>query len=241
MKKFGIIFLSLLFILSFSFNAMAEEKPSNTGYYVAILGGVSIPGGMSSTVTDKTPGIGSSDLNVELKTGWLAGAKFGYLTPFTNRIIAVELEYNHIANNTDTAKTYTLYNDPTTTLDSSVKIDAFMFNVIGRYPEGKSHPYIGVGAGYANVAIDDVRGRSATMTVNCSSGSKGVFAYQFLAGIDFDITSNWFVGLGYKYFAASKASYDASITSSLYSGTHPGSIDAEYKSSIITFSVGYLF
>jgi opacity protein-like surface antigen len=241
MKKFGISLLSFLLILSFSFNAMAEVKPSNTGFYVAILGGISMPMDMKTTFTDNDdtpPTISNQDIS--LKTGWLAGAKIGYLTPFTKRILAVEFEYNHIANDFDTGKIYNVAGT-SLTLDGSIKIDAFMLNLIGRYPEGRFHPYIGAGAGYANVQIDTIQS-SPVGAFNNTSGSKGVFAYQILAGVDFDITNNWFVGLGYKYFAANKVSYDVLTISPDDPGeTHPGSVDAEYKSSIITLSVGYLF
>jgi opacity protein-like surface antigen len=224
-----------------STNANAEGKSSDTGFYVAIVGGVSMPMDMKTTITAGSPMNGWLSGDVSLKTGWIAGTKLGYLTPATNRILAVELEYNHIVNDSDTGKTYT-FEGVSFHLDSNIKIDALMLNLMGRYPEGRFHPYIGAGAGYANVAIDDVRGSSGAYTANNSSGSKGVFAYQFLVGIDFDIASNWFVGLGYKYFAASKASYDVTITSPLFPGVSvPGSVDAEYKSNIITFSVGYLF
>jgi opacity protein-like surface antigen len=241
MKKFGIILSALLLTLSFSFNSMADEKPSNTGFYVAILGGVSIPRDMTSTLTSHASGE-SLNGDVSLNTGWVAGAKFGYLTPFTNRILAIELEYNHIANDFDTGKTYGFAGSPVN-LDSSIKIDAIMLNLIVRYPEGMFHPYVGAGAGYADVQIDDVKWSSSGINIlNNTSGSNGVFAYQFLAGVDFDITNHWFVGLGYKYFAACKASYDVTITSPLFPGASaPGTVDAEYKSSIITFSVGYLF
>jgi opacity protein-like surface antigen len=116
-----------------------------------------------------------------------------------------------------------------------------MLNLIGRYPEGRWHPYIGAGAGYANVQIDSMQSSPAGAFFN-SDGSKAVFAYQLLAGVDFDITSNWFVGLGYKYFAANKVSYKVLTISPTDPGDiHPGSVDAEYKASIITLSVGYLF
>ena len=227
----------------------ADEKKEETQvkevkeeiFYVAIVGGMSMPMDMKTTITAGSPINGWLSGDVSLKTGWIAGAKLGYLTPATNRILAVELEYNHIGNDSDTGKTYT-FEGVSFHLDSSIKIDALMLNLMGRYPEGRFHPYIGAGAGYANVAIDDVRWSSGAYTANNSSGSKGVFAYQFLVGIDFDITSNWFVGLGYKYFAANKASYDVTITSPFVPGqSAPGSVDAEYKSNIITFSVGYLF
>lgn len=241
MKRFGISLLSFLLILFFSFNAMAEGKPSNTGFYVAVLGGVSMPTDMSTTFTDNdnTPAT-ISNQDVSLKTGWLAGAKVGYLIPSTNRFLAVELEYNHIANNFDTGKIYNVQGT-SLTLDSSITLDALMLNLIGRYPEGRWHPYIGAGAGYANVQIDAMQSSPAGAFFN-SDGSKAVFAYQLLAGVDFDITSNWFVGLGYKYFAANKVSYNVLTVSPNDPGdNHPGSVDAEYKSSIITLTVGYLF
>ncbi len=241
MKKFGIGLLSFLLMLSFSFNALAEEKPSNTGFYVAVLGGVSFPMNMSTTFTDNEDAPATiSNQDVSLKTGWLAGAKVGYLTPFTKRFLAVEFEYNRIANDFDTGKVYNVAGT-SLTLDGSVKIDAFMLNLVGRYPEGRFHPYIGAGAGYANVQIDSMQSSPAGAFFN-SDGSKTVFAYQLLAGVDFDITRNWFVGLGYKYFAANKVSYKVITVSPTDPGEgHPGSVDAEYKSSIITLSVGYLF
>jgi opacity protein-like surface antigen len=220
---------------------MADGKPSNNGFYVAILGGVSMPNDMSTTFTDneETPAT-ISNQDISLKTGWLAGAKVGYLTPFTNRILAVEFEYNHIANDFDTGKIYNVAGT-SLTLDSSIKIDAFMLNLIGRYPEGRWHPYIGAGAGYANIKLDTIQS-SPSGAFNNTNGSQGVFAYQILTGVDFDITSNWFVGLGYKYFAANKVSYDVLTISPDDPGeNHPGKVDVEYKTSIITLSVGYLF
>jgi opacity protein-like surface antigen len=74
-----------------------------------------------------------------------------------------------------------------------------------------------------------------------SSGSKGVFAYQLLLGIDVDVTQNIVVGLGYKYISAQKVSYDATITSPLGPGSIPSSIDAEYNSHNLVLSVSYLF
>jgi opacity protein-like surface antigen len=162
------------------------------------------------------------------------------LTPFTNRILAVELEYNHIENGFDTGKTYQL--GVPLTFDSKVKVDAVMFNLIGRYPEGKLHPYVGAGAGYAYLQIDDIKASFAGINVlNASSGSDSVFAYQFLAGLNVDITKNWFTGLGYKYFHAGKASYDMSITSPFATGRDAGSIDADYTSHNIVVTIGYLF
>jgi opacity protein-like surface antigen len=71
-----------------------------------------------------------------------------------------------------------------------------------------------------------------------SHGSKGVFAYQVLAGMDIDITKNIFVGINYKYIAPQKISYDSNIS---MGGSAPGSMEVDYKSHNITLSVCYVF
>ena len=239
MRKFAIICMSLFVFLSVPFIAVAAEG-NTLGIYVGVLGGAAIPADMNTTVTSKVTGV-SFNQDISLNVGWLAGVKVGYLTPFTNRILAVELEYNHIENGFDSGKTYQVLGVPLN-FNSNVKIEAVMFNLIGRYPEGKLHPYVGAGAGYAYLQIDDIKASFAgTNVLNASSGSDSVFAYQFLAGLDFDITKNWFAGLGYKFFHADKASYDMSITSPFATGSDAGSIDVDYTSHNIVVTVGYLF
>jgi opacity protein-like surface antigen len=238
-KKLGIICVTLLVILAVPFIAVAAEK--DMGIYIGLLGGWVIPTDMSTHLIGKGPGGVNIYDNVALKDGWLAGAKVGYLVPSTNRMLAVEFEYNHIENDFDSGKGY-VHSGVTRSYDSKVKADAFMFNLIGRYPQGTIHPYVGGGIGYANVAIDDIKVTSAGRnTLNYSSGSQGVFAYQFLLGADFDITKNWFVGLGYKYFHTNKVSYDNSITSPTVPGSSPGTVDAVYNSHNIVATLGYKF
>jgi opacity protein-like surface antigen len=219
-----------------------DKQPAHSamGVYVGILGGYVIPSDMKSTVTANLLG-GSTNNDIALDKGYLFGAKVGYLTPFTNKILAVELEYNHIINDFDKSKIYPLFG-VNFNYNGKVQIDMLMLNILGRYPDGKFHPYIGVGGGYANVQISDIGASLAGIKLlNMSSGSKGVFAYQLLLGIDVDVTQNIVVGLGYKYISAQKVSYDATITSPLGPGSIPSSIDAEYNSHNLVLSVSYLF
>jgi opacity protein-like surface antigen len=122
-----------------------------------------------------------------------------------------------------------------------------MFNLIARYPEGKLHPYAGAGAGYGYLEIYDIEAKSAGNKVLYLSGDvDNVFAYQFLAGLNFDITKNWFLGLGYKYFHPDRVSYGTSVngtsvTSPLTTGRDQGFTDADYQSHNIVVTIGYLF
>lgn len=242
MKKRSAIFLLCVSLCLYSFNALAADD--TLGLYVGLTGGASFPTDMNTTITENVLGGGSANEDIRLNTGWLVGAKVGYLTPFSNRFFAIEAEYNHMQNDFDTDRTYNniLIGLPLN-LDSKVKLDIGMLNLIGRYPYGYIHPYIGVGGGYANVQLDAITSSFAGINVlNTSSGSKGVFAYQVLAGCDFNITKNVFLGIGYKYLAASKAKFDTTITSPLVPGvSEPGSIEVEYKSSNLTLTIGYLF
>ncbi|MDD5169551.1 MAG: outer membrane beta-barrel protein [Syntrophales bacterium] len=233
MKRFAIVCVSLLTVFLLSFNAGAQED--SLGIYVGILGGVALPPSMPVTVTDFTDGAKSS-ADVSMRPGLLAGAKVGYFLPYTKRILAAELEYNHIESSVDTGKQYA-----GTFLDSKVKADIIMVNLVGRYPSGRLHPYAGVGAGYANVKLNDISGWSeGTKLLDFPGGSQGVFAYQFLAGLDFDITKNWIVGLGYKYLITNTISYTASGTDANGNPASAG-IDAQFRSHNVTLTVGYLF
>ena len=234
MKRLGIVFVSLLSVFVFAVNASAQGDTS--GLYVGLLGGFSFPPALSTTLTDQSDGENDKG-DINMKTGWLAGAKVGYLTPFTGRIIAAELEYNHLESNYDNTKQYA-----GGTIDGGMKADVLMVNLIGRYPGGRWHPYVGVGGGYANVKVNDISGwaqNAKIMTIQ--GGSQGVFAYQFLAGVDFDITRNWMVGLGYKYLASSSMSFNTTASAADGSASIPVNVDTTYKSHNLVLTVGYNF
>ena len=117
-----------------------------------------------------------------------------------------------------------------------------MFNVLGRYPEGAFHPYMGFGVGYANVKINDITWTSPQLSGSetFSSGSKMVLAYQFLLGIDIDVTKNVIVGLGYKLMTAEKVTYDTGWANTR-GGSGTCTVEADWTSHNAVLSVSYLF
>ena len=244
-KRFLTVLLSLGLLLTFSVTVMADDKPKSgdpIGLYIAATGGVTFPSTMATTITDTAPGGGFIYENINLNSGWFAGAKLGWQTSFTKRWLAIEAEYNHLENTFDSGTPYPTAGIPLN-YDGKVKIDAGMLNLIGRYPEGKIHPYIGAGGGYANVQLDDIRSSVVGINfLNTASGSKGVFAYQFMAGFDFELTDNIFMGVGYKYFIARKAQFDTRLTSPLVPGvSDPGTVEVEYKAHVVAFTIGFMF
>ncbi len=243
-KRIWIVLLSLGLLLTLSASAMADEKPKSgdsLGLYIAATGGVTFPSTMSTSIINTTSGGIILDRDITLNSGWFAGAKLGWQTSFTKKWLAIEAEYNHAENTFDSGTPYSTsgidYN-----YDGKVKIDSGMLNLIGRYPEGKIHPYIGAGAGYASIQLDEIRRSFVGITVrNMAGGSKGVFAYQFMCGFDFELTDHIYMGVGYKYFIANKAQFDTTITSPYSTSSDPGTVEVDYKAHVIAFTVGFMF
>jgi len=69
--------------------------------------------------------------------------------------------------------------------------------------------------------------------MNIPSESGGAFCWQFTTGVDFDITPEFGVGIGYKYFATNPTVGD--------SGSEGMYADFDYKTSIITLGFTYTF
>jgi opacity protein-like surface antigen len=229
MKKLGWIAFVLLTVLIFSSPALAQDKQADTlGIYFGLVGGYVIPNDMRGNYEINGHDAGHIDFGFK-NDGYLYGAKVGWLTPFTKKIMAMEFEYNHITNNLDRAKDA----GSEVAIDGKTQLDLFMFNVLARYPHGRFHPYIGAGVGYAYVRIDD-------MLVTSSGGiipgaSKGVFASQLMTGVDIDITKNFVIGLGYKYIAPG----DVSVNT--YLNSDGDAVDAKMRYSSHNFTLSFCF
>ncbi|MEI6608197.1 MAG: outer membrane beta-barrel protein [Deltaproteobacteria bacterium] len=221
MKKI-VLFVAAALLVLFSQAAFAAE---NTGIYVGISGGYVIPAKLNLS----NPNDGSwNNYDTTLNNGYLGGVKVGWNTPFTNRILAVELEYNYIYHTFDKDKAVASPSGATT-FDGTVNIHAGFVNLKARYPEGRFHPYFGGGLGYSYVKIGDITTGQNNVI---KGGSGGAFAYQFLAGLDFDITPNFGVGIGYKYLASKPTI--GSAGDAIYSV-------ADYRASIVTLGLTYTF
>ena len=170
--------------------------------------------------------------DVPLKNGGLVGVITGWNTPFTRKILALEMEYNYIfAADFDNNK---LIDDLGGTFDGTIRIHALMFNAKARYPEGQIHPYIGGGLGYSYFELGDITAREwgGPGIEHIDGASGGGFSYQFMTGVDFDVAPNLSFGIGYKYFAALPRI--GSEDDDIYS-------DLDYKTHVITMALTYMF
>lgn len=205
----------------------------NTGFYIGISGGYVIP----QTMSFSDPDDGYEYFKATLENGYNLAIKTGWLTPFTRNIMAMEIEYNYMNNNFDNDKIIPSPDNPGfwATLDGNMSIHAVLFNLKARYPQGPIHPYAGFGVGYAYASIGDITEREVggPGVVIWQGESGGGFCWQFLAGVDFDITPNMSFGVGYKYFSAyptvGERTYDHYYA------------DLDYRASIITAGVTFTF
>jgi len=229
-KRFIGCIAASIFMLFLSFGS-AFAAP-NTGFYVGISGGYVIPQAME--ISDHDYSAYRSD--AYLDNGYNLAIKTGWLTPFTRNIMAMEIEYNYINNNFDNEKIVpSPYDGYPTRLDGNMSIHAVLFNIKGRYPQGPIHPYAGFGVGYAYASVGDITDSAydGSETYILQGESGGGFCWQFLAGVDFDITPNMSFGIGYKYFVAFPTIGDE----------HEYGIyaDLDYRASIITAGLTFTF
>lgn len=228
MKRIGLILMFLLF----SQTALAAP---NTGYYFGISGGIVFP----QTMTMSEPYYGHTDTTLD--NGGFVGVKSGWLTPFTRRIMALEMEYNYIfGTDFDKGKVVNLAGEGSNTLDGTIGVHAFLFNVKARYPEGPIHPYAGVGLGYSYFQVGDITARDGGggLVDSIPGGSGSAFSYQFIAGLDLDIAPNISVGVGYKYFAAKPNIKEDTFYDH---GYHGYNYDLDYRASIISLGLTFTF
>jgi len=134
---------------------------------------------------------GPASGRVEYDTGAFAGAAFGYAF---NNYIATDFELGFNAAKIDNAQGYSsdnsrIYNFP------------FMGNIILSCPIPRTivTPYVGVGAGGADVVFDTDRFSDGVTSV-FGNENDVVFAWQAFAGLKFQLAPRISLDVGYKYF-----------------------------------------
>lgn len=202
-----ILWLSLsLFLVPIHASEAAEAGP----FYVGVFGGYTF----GSDATWTFPFFASIDADVQ--ETWTLGAKVGYIPP-SFKYIAVELEYFYLHPDIDRSGSSVV------TVEGDATAHNFMLNCLFRYPEGRFHPYIGFGLGFSSV---NVSGTTTTIGTSPLDANDTAFAYQFLAGINFEINRNWSADLTYRWFST-----DPDVNGG----------DIDYTTNLITIGINYHF
>jgi len=149
--------------------------------------------------SDLDDGIDTGELSFD--TGYAVTAAMGASYDCGAR---AEVEFGYRRNDTDEL---TIDGLGSGSIDGDMSATSLMGNVFYGVPAGVFSPFIGAGAGFANVKIDldDVGDEDDT-----------VFAYQFMAGAGLAVNPALTIDVQYRYFATSDPEFDG--------------MDAEYSS-----------
>jgi opacity protein-like surface antigen len=210
------ITLPVLLVVVFAVTGAAYAQPYQPAspLYFGVFGGWVAPQSMNwdSKVTGR-----SADLSVD-NSGML-GLKLGYILPQA-RALALEFEWNYMFQQNIPSQVVSGVQE-----SGNLYLNNFMFNLVLRYPEGRVHPYIGGGIGGSSMNIQNTEAIGGTV-VNIANETATGFAWQFLAGVNFDIAPNLSADLGYRYF-----------------GTNPSftAINVDYRTQAVTLGLNFHF
>ncbi len=209
------VILIAVFLVAGGAHAQATYARPAGPVYFGIFGGAVFPQDM--TWTSNATGV-SADLSLD--NSGMFGVKVGFILPQA-RMLALEVEYNHMFNQTIPSQVVTGVRE-----SGDVYLDNLMFNVLLRYPEGRIHPFIGAGIGGSSMNINNTESTPGGVVLNVASESQSAFAWQFLAGINFEIAPNLSAEVTYRYF-----------------GTNPNftAIDVDYKAQAVTAGLNFHF
>jgi opacity protein-like surface antigen len=184
----------ILFVVAIVIAIVPNTSRAESGMYIGLYGGY-------TTGMDASWEYSNRDFDLDIDDTWTAGIKIGYSHP-KMKYFAAELEYSYLEpelNNTIITRSGA---DLISFDSGNSKLHNFMLNIIAKYPEGRIHPYFGFGLGASYVDIDSQVSSSiagVTASANISEHDTS-FAWQAMAGIDFDIVKNLSIDLGYRYF-----------------------------------------
>jgi outer membrane protein OmpA-like peptidoglycan-associated protein len=166
----------------------------NEGFYVGGAGGVNWARDAKFTAP-----LGAGSTKFDYDRGWVGSLSAGYETALGLR---TELEVNHRwGNEIDSTS-------PASTATGKVRSTGIMGNILYDIHTGTPFtPYLGIGAGAARIK-HDVRLGAAS-----ASDTDWAFAYQGIAGVAYNVTSNLALTADYRYFAAHKPKFEIAGTS----------------------------
>lgn len=204
----------------YSGNQPAGYRTGLTGPYLGIWGGYTVS-------PDATYERGPYSFDLDVQQTWAFGIKAGF-TPPQAKYFSFEFEFSYSNPDIDRSVFAQAGTDFISLDEANAKLYNYMFNIIAKYPEGKFHPYIGVGLGMSYVEVEGtLRARiGGTSITEYDSDNNTAFAWQILAGVDIELTNNLVLDLGYRYFYT-KPEFEVT--------------DIEYKTSMVTMGLKFLF
>lgn len=190
--------LALLATTAMVLTSAAAEAASTHRSYVSVFGGGNF---LNDSNDVATAGADTFTLGDDPDTGYVAGVAVGaHLDQFLKGLrLEVEASYRDNQINGD----FTTTNNGATGYVGSIDADqsnfAVMANLWWDIDLGMITPYIGGGAGWAQVQADGFLSNTNGDTTSFDTDDSG-FAWQLGGGVNFDVSPNIEIGVGYRYF-----------------------------------------
>jgi opacity protein-like surface antigen len=183
MKKIMLTAVALT-VLAAPINSMAEEG----GFY--LKGSLGLGMAMDSDIDNMPNSAGTAKVTYD--AGFLASLAAGY--DFANPM-RMEIEFMHMKNDLDQLSYDNAYGNFN---EGDMKTQAFMLNGYYDVDTGSAWtPYIGVGAGWAKLALN-----TPAFPV---SDNDNVFSYQFIGGVAYAFNENWSLDAEYRFLGTGDA------------------------------------
>jgi opacity protein-like surface antigen len=224
----------LVFLLFITPANSASAQVGPLGGHVGFWGGFTVAPDASSG--DYDDGWYYHDYDLDMKETWAAGVKFGY-TPPPWKYFSFEFEYSYL--NPDIKRSVLeRYGSDYLAVEGDVRIHNFMWNLFLKYPLGWFHPYLGAGLGfsYSDMSAIATQRIGSDVTTAPVGDDYTSFAYQFLTGVEFDVTKNLVFDIGYRYYATGLKLKNNDLDIYL-----DDSVDIDFTTSMITMGFKVLF
>lgn len=207
-KKLSLTAAALALSVAIPLSASASAMSTPNGWYASALGGIAFTPSVNIPDTD---GITGGKLTYK-KPSWQAAAAVGFKSGQMR--YEGEFLYQRSTIKSITANGFTI---PATIagvnvgLTGNTQVYAGMANVYYDFDQISEstplNPYVGFGAGYAQVrnkATFSGTIGGVTVTSPADKEKDNVFAYQAIAGLNYNFDSNTSAQLDYRYFGTTK-------------------------------------
>lgn len=224
--------LTLLASSAIALLAASAPAQAASGWYVSVFGGANWSDDHSiSAATAPTISADTLSWTADGDAGFVVGGAVGLNLNQVAPGLRAEVEVAYRQNNFNG-----LWSTFTVTLGASsgtIDYDFSNFSVLANvwydFDLGGVKPYVGGGIGWANAQAD---GGIAGGTTAAFDFEEDGFAWQIGAGINFDISPNMKLGVGYRYFVG------PDVAVALSSSTATGDLDNENHTALINLTYG---
>jgi opacity protein-like surface antigen len=184
--------------------AAPAANAAGSGWYVSLSGGANWVDDSSFALVNTVPSTTTFTLATNADTGWVVAGAIGYSLSGVMPGLRVEAEVGYRENQIDGTFLTSITAGPTTDsgpVDADHQTFSVLANVWYDFDVGGFKPYLGGGIGWAETEFEGTYIGTVSLVNTPFSFEDSGFAWQVGAGINFDISPNVMLGIGYRYFS----------------------------------------